>query len=55
MKTALAQLFIKALNKDALKDIIVPILWELAKLTDNELDDAIVQGVAKALHVKLDN
>jgi hypothetical protein len=29
------------------------ILWELAKLSENEIDDKIVESVAKALNVKI--
>ncbi len=40
-------------EKDVIYKIVVLLLWNLAKRTDNSLDDQIVEGIAQALGVEI--
>lgn len=47
MKKAMIEMILGIVHPNMIAEIVCGILWELAKLTDNTLDDDIVRGIAK--------
>ena len=47
------QMLLGMLKPEIISEIVVGILWELAKKSDNKLDDKIVKLIADALGVEI--
>lgn len=47
MQKKLIEMILSTLNPKMIAEILVGVLWELAKRTDNSIDDEIVKGIAK--------
>lgn len=54
MQKQLISMLLGMLKPEMVIEIVVGILWELAKSTENKLDDKIVKIVADNLGVKVD-
>jgi hypothetical protein len=54
MNKQLIQMLLGLMKPEIIADVVVGILWELAKQSDNKLDDKIVKIIAEALNVEID-
>jgi len=55
MKSSIIEWFLQLLNPKLIGEIVVEILWELAKSSENTLDDRIIKALAEALNIELDD
>jgi len=54
MSGTIVKMLLEMINPAMLKELIVGLLWEIAKLSDNTIDDKAVEILAQGLGVKLD-
>lgn len=53
MQKTIIKSIIKSLDRTAVKELVVGVLWFLAQQTENELDDSLVETIAVSLGVDL--
>lgn len=55
MKNQLIKMILSSLNSKTMAEVAISVLYELAKMSDNKVDDAMVEAVANALNIKLNH